>query len=254
MALWAIPRVDPWLDLLCESFNCVESEKRRTAIDFLRVPWWATVPWLAKQEEASSPSLQEILWNSAVGALRCETISQQDKAENLLERIAEDVLRGLDPKQLSGLHEWVAETKKVLRGYNRVDLGNWHLAPVGKAIQLTLLRHDPSTFAKWRDDFSSMPPSLWWSGAVYVDCRTATIDYRPDSEVIWNNSVSFLFIRWAFRTTPFRICGRVLTNTVLVGDVSVERLFSRGPALRSPVRPRMLEVNGSALSLPTLRL
>jgi alkylated DNA repair dioxygenase AlkB len=186
MAVWAVPRIDPWLDLLCASLADLPTERLITAAEFLRTPWWSIVPWLGKAEPESTVSFQECLWRSAIDVLQSELMTQQDRSEIVLDRIVERACRGLNPEQSSNLQEWAAQTNRLIRGYARVELGDWRATPIGKAIQLTLLRPDPSAFGKWRDDFSSIPPSLWWSGAVLCGLlngyRRLPNSFRGDAE------------------------------------------------------------------------
>ena len=54
----------------------------------------------------------------------------------------------------------------MLRGDCRVDLSDWKARPVSKAIQLVLARPEPSSFTKWKNDISTLPPTVWWSAAA----------------------------------------------------------------------------------------
>jgi alkylated DNA repair dioxygenase AlkB len=76
------------------------------------------------------------------------------------------VSRDMSGVDLSQVQQWTQETIKVLRGDTKLDLSDWKASPVGKAIQLVLVRPDPSVFRKWKDDLPLLPPAVWWSAAT----------------------------------------------------------------------------------------
>jgi len=165
MAMWAVPRIDPWLDLLCESLTISPSEKLATQAEYLCSPWWAIPPWtlIAQLQPNSSP--QERLWLSAVRAFVAAR-NGPTIAADLVHQIATDASRDAPEMDLCHFREWGQETNGVLRGDKKLGLSDWKARPVGKAIQLVLARPDPSVFVKWKEDLPSVPPTVWWSAAT----------------------------------------------------------------------------------------
>ena len=163
MALWAVPRVDPWLDLLCGSLGDATVNRPSNPADYLGVRWWNLPPWL-RSDGNPRESIQERLWASSVRVFRAAH-SSSSMATELVERIVVETRNG-GLTEPSVLNEWARETVRILRGDARIRLDDWKAWPVGKAIQLALVRPDPSTFRKWGDDLPNLPPAIWWTGAA----------------------------------------------------------------------------------------
>ncbi|PIP89128.1 MAG: hypothetical protein COW01_15650 [Bdellovibrionales bacterium CG12_big_fil_rev_8_21_14_0_65_38_15] len=53
----------------------------------------------------------------------------------------------------------------ILKAKKIVDFSDWKEKPIQKAIQLFLLRPEPSKILTWFEDIPSLPPSVWWSAA-----------------------------------------------------------------------------------------
>jgi alkylated DNA repair dioxygenase AlkB len=166
IAMWAVPRVGPWLDLLCTSLGTDPSEKLAPLASYVRSPWWASPPWIRTSSLQPSASWQERLWLSATRAFEAARTESAVMAADLVEQIAADVSRDTSEVDSIQFREWGRETIRVLRGDTKLDLGGWKASPVGKAIQLVLLRPDPSVFIKWADDLPLLPPAVWWSAAA----------------------------------------------------------------------------------------
>jgi alkylated DNA repair dioxygenase AlkB len=61
---------------------------------------------------------------------------------------------------------WRKQTLSVLRGNEEFRLDDWNQCPVGKALQVLLLRPQPEHFAKWLQDLPGIPPPVWFSAAT----------------------------------------------------------------------------------------
>jgi alkylated DNA repair dioxygenase AlkB len=167
MAMWAVPRIGPWLDLLCESFGSVRSDKMASLTEYLRLPWWVSPPWVLPSDPRSNAPLQERLWLSAMRSFRDARKGGAGlMATDLVDHVFDEARRDASDVGVRQLREWTQETIKVLRGDAKLDLTDWKASPVGKAIQLVLVRPDPYAFRKWKDDIPSLPPGVWWSAAA----------------------------------------------------------------------------------------
>jgi hypothetical protein len=186
MAMWAVPRTDPWLDLLCSSLGTNPAGELRELADHLRSPWLVALPWV-QSPLRQNPSAQERLWFAASHVFSGACIGTHPAmVSDLMHQVAAEAGRDASDADLSQFQEWTDETTHVLRGDTRFDLRNWKGNPVGKAIQLVLLRRDPFAFTKWKDDLPSLPPGVWLSAGVLCGLlhgyRRLPIPFRGGAE------------------------------------------------------------------------
>ena len=88
MAMWAVPRIDPWLDLLAASL-AVDRTALPERANVVSAPWWRFPPW-APWPDAPPPSdPQERLWLAAVGVFRRRLTANRVNPGELAERIAD---------------------------------------------------------------------------------------------------------------------------------------------------------------------
>lgn len=168
MALWAVPRSDPWLDVLVASL-AEDSIGLERAASTVRAPWlrWpAWKPWAASDTPlaAGPDTYEEALWIASTIEL-----SQRDAADNgsidIVNRIAARAgrLSRLPEDRFEG---WIKSMMSILRADEPVRLNEWKSSPVGKALQLVLLRPQPERFATWCESAPELAPAVWWSGAI----------------------------------------------------------------------------------------
>lgn len=162
MALWAIPRVDPWLNLLCESLGPEPSSEVALSAGYLRAPWGACLPWVEAPPPQSPANSQTRWWIAAISAFRTASSEGLGNSAELLHEISAQ----LGPDFSEQFRSWSDQTTRILRGKERLELSDWKENPIGKAIQLVLARPDPSVFRKWTDDLPSLPPAVWWFAAI----------------------------------------------------------------------------------------
>ena len=68
MSMWAVPRVDPWFDMLVASLSGDVS--RLTAVaEGIGASWFTEVPWLLRSAESQSEVLDCRLWRAALRVL-----------------------------------------------------------------------------------------------------------------------------------------------------------------------------------------
>lgn len=164
MAIWAVPRIAPWLELLAKGLACRVKElpKLARAVD---APWWRFPPWVPPSDatlvNAGSSVVQERLW---LAALRVLGGNDGLRPSEALDRIATFATDGFSDAQV--VESWRLATGRVLRGEAKIEPGIWREQPVGLAIQLVLLRPDPLAFKTWFDGGCELAPGVAWSAAA----------------------------------------------------------------------------------------
>ena len=161
MALWAVPRIDPWLDLLAESLSSHPARLSEVAAA-VDASWWRFPPW-TRTKDAKPIGVQERLWLGAVDAfLSPERVRPRETAD----QIAALACRG-GSSDAHTVEAWRIATHEILRAEATIQHEDWRKDPVGLAIQLVLSRPEPTAFKTWFDDaLVSLPPAVAWSAAV----------------------------------------------------------------------------------------
>jgi alkylated DNA repair dioxygenase AlkB len=177
MAVWAVPAIDPWLDLLCESLS-ISSET--TVTPPTEAIWWAEAPW----RNVAPGTRHTALWRAALDVFSNVTIRQGWGPIALLNSIC-DGARKLDG-ETTQLDEFQSDTRAILNDQKTVDVRRAKSDPLGLALQLILLRPRPEQFITWKDDLPSMPPVVWWTGATLsgfiTGYRDLTLRFRGQTE------------------------------------------------------------------------
>lgn len=176
MALWAVPRIDPWLELLTEALSARPQRLSdvATAVD---ASWWRFPPWMRAVSTSPSGS-QERLWLAASDVFRSQDCG---RVSETVDRIAAMACCGASNDGSSIIEEWRTTTHRVLRADAATRHDQWRQQPVGLAIQLVLSRPEPTAFKTWFDDDRiSLPPAVAWSAAVLCGllCGYRTLDTR----------------------------------------------------------------------------
>ena len=163
MALWAVPRIGPWLDVLQASLPPKKDRlaSTATAVD---AAWWRFAPWQAPNEQPSS--LDDCLWLSAIGAFQTECKVRTSRPRELARRIADHAMRADCTGHDGAVDKWSDDTLRILRTEAAIQFQNWRQNPVGLAIQLVLTRPEPTAFKTWFKEVPSLPPAVAWSAAT----------------------------------------------------------------------------------------
>ena len=162
MALWAVPRIDPWLDLLTASLSAW-SQKLSDVADAVDASWWRLPPW-NRAKNATPSGVDECLW---LAASEVFTSPDHKGMRESVERIAALAKQGESIDDTRMIEEWRSTTQQVLTAEGAIRLEAWREHPVGLAIQLVLTRPKPTTFRTWFDDSRiSLPPAVAWSAAT----------------------------------------------------------------------------------------
>ena len=165
MAVWAVPRIDPWLDVLVASLR---SDRARlpelsAAVDAC---WWKFPPWVRPSDGARPAGVDECLWLAAVDVFRDRPADGHPRPRDLAERIAAEAARLGGATGSDAIKTWLQSTHRIVRAESTIDVGDWRACPVGLALQLVLNRPEPQSFATWFHDRPDLPPAVAWSGAA----------------------------------------------------------------------------------------
>lgn len=169
MAIWGVPRIAPWLDILVASLS-LEPRVPPQVLEFVCASWWGTPPWSSSHAITQATGGTQLrLWEAAKEVFRsATTVAPMDLAKELA-RVA---LEGATDSEQHEIEGWRDETIGVLRADIAIHESGFGDAPVGKAIQLVLARPQPSTFKAWLDDLPTLPPGVWWTAATLCGLLT----------------------------------------------------------------------------------
>ena len=168
MAVWAVPRVDPWIELLKQALGLdaagvAEGAGRLDAR-------WLQVPWLAHDLSAPGPDGaddQEWLWRAALRCMQWSTASDMSPGA-LAERIAQVACRNGENRTVAA---WLEQTRRLVSAEEPISCDGWRQGGAGLAIRLALLRPDPLRFKSWSRDLPGLPPGVWWAAAILCGWR-----------------------------------------------------------------------------------
>lgn len=167
MALWAVPTIDPWLDLFCEALSNGSRESVATA---LGAPWLDAPPWICS---TNNDRLMP-LWAAIREVLGAVNYRQEWRPTEVLDAIVDSAAQlGADAKALLDLQ---LHTRAVLADAAVIDVRRAERDPLGLALQLVLLRPMADQFVSWTDDLPAMPPAVWWTGAMLAGLLTGMRD------------------------------------------------------------------------------
>lgn len=166
IAFWAVPRVDPWLDLLMASLSPVFEPQLPALAAHVRAPWWSVSPWQHKQDSVHHEDFQTELWRAACKVFKFTDINEAWRPDEIVLKIKAEIgFHALNEYQRE-IDQFTTDSLSLLRAESVIKLDNWHANPVSKAIQLLLLRPTPAKFATWHDDLPEISPVVWWTGAT----------------------------------------------------------------------------------------
>ena len=196
MAVWAVPRIDPWLDLLAASLGSGRSRLPVMADD-VDASWWRFPPWAPSSDDSKPLSAQDRLWLAAVDTLSIRPTESRIALRDLAERIADTASRHEPSTDSESIYAWLKSTHGILRADSVVRLDDWRACPVGKAIQLVLTRPDPIRFKSWFQDLPDLPPAVAWSAATLSGllCGYRRLDAYFRGEAFQRELLSILALR-----------------------------------------------------------
>ena len=162
MALWAVPRIDPWMRVLTASLS-PQSKGLRKHANVVDASWWRFPPW-APTNDARPNDAQEGLWLAALRVLGSNDCPRPGEAAD---RIAAMALQGCTAYEPGIVEAWRLAMQRVLRAEAAIQFADWRDRPVELAIQLVLSRPEPTAFKTWFvEDQVNLAPAVAWSGAT----------------------------------------------------------------------------------------
>ena len=170
MAVWAVPRIDPWLEILTTSLSSDQTGLAKLAEE-VDAEWWRFPPWASSPNDTPPSSLQDRLWLAAIDILRDRSTEGHMPPRDTAEQIAATVSLNGCSSDADGASTWLWTTLRILRAESPIQFDQWRTCPVGMAIQLVLARPEPTAFKTWAEDRPDLPPAVWWSAAVLCGLR-----------------------------------------------------------------------------------
>ena len=164
MAVWAVPRIDPWMDALQASV-AHDPERLEAKAAHLDARWWRFPPWQQRTERPET--LADYLWLAATDTFRDDCNEQQSsRPRQLLACIAAQAIADGGEEHNDAVSAWRESTTRILNADATLQLQGWRENPVGLAIQLVPTRPDPERFKTWFKDMPTLPPGVAWSAAT----------------------------------------------------------------------------------------
>lgn len=146
MAWWAVPRVDPWYELLVASMNA-DTDVLHHQAQSLEAPWLAYLPW------GNSSAPPQSLWSSCWDLL---PLWRQDGTFAFLDALSQR----LD----STRRPWLTQTRAVLNAEASIDFSTPNAVEL--ALQLVMTRPEPERFKTWPASQPALRPAVWWTAAI----------------------------------------------------------------------------------------
>ena len=168
MAVWAVPRVEPWIEALKQALSLdaagVYEGTRRLDAQWLQLPWLVHDLSGPARDDADN---QEGLWRAALRCMQWSTVGDTSPGA-LAEGIAQAACR--DGRNQTA-ETWLDGTRRLVAAEEPLTCDGWQQNGAGLAIRLALLRPDPLRFKSWSRDLPDLPPAVWWAAATLCGWR-----------------------------------------------------------------------------------
>ncbi len=157
MAVWAVPTIDPWLNLLCEALQ--DSQPNELA-EGVHANWWRSAIWACNSNSLSD----DPLWTAILHELGAVQGPRQLRPRGVLDNICMRATEyGASKERVSRLQD---VTHRLLDDQTTIQKAGVVDDVLGLSLQLLLLRPSLDRFVGWREDWPAMPPGAWWTGAT----------------------------------------------------------------------------------------
>ena len=168
MAVWAVPRIGSWMEVLASALDPDQAQLAESAAS-VGAPWWRFPPWSGWSGFSDRPvqaSSQERLWLAAAQTFRQMPTKSRVEELEVVHQIAQIASEWGDAADPSAIRTWQDSTRRMLAGMSPISLKRWRDCPVGIALQLVLARPEPIRFKGWFKDRPDLPPAIAWSAAA----------------------------------------------------------------------------------------
>lgn len=178
MAAYAVPAIDPWVDLFCQALHDGEAAE---SAESLHAPWLKVPLWsydISEREDLPA------LWRAMVGEFTQPGRLREWRAKSILESICTKALSlGEAEERIQKLRSGAMDLLNDRGTVEEVAALDDYLV---LTLQLVLLRPSPEKFLEWREDWGAIPPAVWWTGmtlAGYLSgYRSLPKQFRGTSE------------------------------------------------------------------------
>lgn len=156
MAAFAVPAIDPWVELLCDLVGA--GVAKPDFVENLHASWWRAALWSNRAEQEALPGL----WQAIVSQFSVPGRLNEWRAKAILHEICEHARSlGESETRLARLSEGA---RSLLDDRGTVEEYGTHDDLLALTLQLLLLRPSPEKFAGWRSEWPAIPPVVWWTG------------------------------------------------------------------------------------------
>ena len=168
MAVWAVPRVEPWIEVLRHALGsdlaAVTDATRKLGANWLKPPWLAHDLLATARDDEDD---RDRLWRAALRCMRWS--NAEDKSPGA---VAEKIARAASLDVTNRTAEtWLDRTRRIVAAEETITCDNWRQNGAGLAIWLALLRPEPMRFKSWSTDLPGLPPAVWWAAAMLCGWR-----------------------------------------------------------------------------------
>ena len=168
MAVWAVPRVEPWIRVLQQALGsdsaAVAGATKKLDANWLKPPWLVhDLSGIVRDGEDD----QDRLWRAALHCMRWSTTGEKSPSA-VAEKIARAACQDVTNRTIG---TWLDRTQRIVAAEEAITCENWRQNGAGLAIWLALLRPEPMRFKSWSSDLPGLPPAVWWAAAILCGWR-----------------------------------------------------------------------------------
>ncbi|ATE76876.1 alpha-ketoglutarate-dependent dioxygenase AlkB [Pseudomonas frederiksbergensis] len=158
MALYCVPAIGPWLEVLCGSLF---GEQLVTSADVVHAPWLRSTLWSA---DVPASEINPPLWRAMIAEFSRPDILREWRPNLILDAVCSYArTMGGNEERLSQL---IDSTVKLLQDRGTIRELGIKDDILELVFQLILLRPTPERFMSWKADWPAIPPGAWWTGAI----------------------------------------------------------------------------------------
>ena len=237
MAIWAVPCIEPWLDILTASLSH-DQKRLRERTDSVGAGWWRFPPWVTSYDtQPSGP--QESLWLAASRVFRSVSLEDPVGSRQLAERIAAAMPNSDCGANAGQASSWLDSTLGILRASSTIRFDEWQTRPIEIALQLVLARPEPTTFRTWFKEQPDLAPAIGWSAAALCGLlrgyKRLDTRFRGDAlqqEILAIHALRICTVESREITWPFQLSSEKPRWRRETGDIVLswgDREFARKP-------------------------